>query len=146
MQVNGDSASGLVDDSVEGKAKAQKKLVEDLKVQWKLLWNERLNDRVRAEDISVANYDSLHVERGTIIHATRDFKALNFKEILEAHMVKNPDRFVQPDYRLGGWSKFVKTEITNHQPQRNKRAVAYVPKKSVGQQPKKGGRGWLHAT
>lgn len=145
MQVNGDSASGLADESVEGKAKAQKKLVEDLKVQWKLLWNERLNDRVRAEDISVANYETLHVERGTIIHATRDFKVLNFKEILEAHMVENPDRFVQPDYHSGGWSKFVKTEITNRQPQKN-RAAAYVPKKAEGKQPKKGGRGWLHTT
>lgn len=146
MQVNGDSASGLADESVEGKAKAQKKLVEDLKVQWKLLWNERLNDRVRAEDISVANYETLHVERGTIIHATRDFKVLNFKEILEQHMVENPERFVQPDYRSGGWSKFVKTEITNHQPPRNQRALAYVPKKREAQQPKKGGRGWLHTT
>ncbi|MCL5949254.1 MAG: hypothetical protein M1490_02105 [Candidatus Bathyarchaeota archaeon] len=142
MQVNGGSASGLADD----RAKAQKKLVEELRVQWKLLWSERLNDKIRAEDVSVGNYESLHVERGTIIHATRDFKALNFKEILETHMVANPDRFVQPDNRSGGWSKFVKTEIINRQHQRNTRAIAYVPKKQEGQQPKKGGRGWLHTT
>lgn len=140
MQVNGGSASGLADD----KAKEQKKLVEELKIQWKLLWSERVNDKVRAEDISIANYESLRVERGTIIHATRDFKALNFKEILETHMVENPDRFIQPDYRTGGWSKFVKTEITSRQPQKNSRAQAYVAKKAEGQQPKKGGRGWLH--
>ena len=110
------------------------------------MWSERFNDKVRAEDVSVSDYASLHVERGTIIHATRDFKALNFKEILEQHKVENPDRFVQPDVRLGGWSKFVKANITGHSFQRNKRAAEYVPKKREAQQPKKGGRGWLHAT
>lgn len=129
----------------EDKAKAQKELVEELKVQWKLLWNERVNDEVRAEGISVANYESLRVERGTIIHATRDFKPLNFKEILETHMVENPERYIQPDRREGGWGKFVKTEITKNHGQRTKRSQDYAPKKPKGKQPKKSGRGWLHA-
>ena len=125
------------------KLKNRKNWLKNSKIQWKLLWSERVNDKVRAEDISIANYESLRVERGTIIHATRDFKALNFKEILETHKVENPDRFVQPDYRVGGWSKFVKTEITCCQPSKNQQS-ARVPKKHEGQQPKKGGRGWLH--
>lgn len=127
----------------EGKVEAQKKLVEELRGQWKLLWSERFNDKVRAEDVSVNDYAQLRVERGTIIHATRDFKALNFKEILEQHLVENPDRFIQPDARSGGWSKFVKTNIA---PTFHKRAAQYVPKKRQVQQPKKGGRGWLHVT
>ncbi len=128
----------------ESRVEAQKKLVEQLKVQWKLLWSERFNDKVRAEDVSVGDYSSLHVERGTIIHASRDFKALNFKEILQQHMVENPDRYVQPDANDGGWNKFVKTKIISHAPPRTKRALEYVPKKREIQQPKKGGRGWLH--
>jgi hypothetical protein len=145
LEVNGDSASGLAADSVEDKAKAQKKLVEELKADWKLLWNERLNDPVRAEGNSIANYESQHVERGTVIHATRDFKTLNFKEILQTHIVENPERFIQPDHQEGGWNKFVKTQITNHQLQ-TKRAPTHTPKKPEGKQPKKGGRGWLHTT
>ena len=129
----------------EDKAKAQKELVEELKGQWKLLWSERVNDDVRAEGISVANYESLRVERGTIIQATRDFKPLNFKEILESHMVENPERYIQPDRREGGWGKFVKTEITKNQGQKGKRAQEFAPKKPKGKQPKKSGRGWLHA-
>jgi hypothetical protein len=136
----------LADDSLEDRVKAQKELVEKLKVQWKLLWSERFNDKVRAEGVSVSDYTSLHVERGTIIHATRDFKALNFKEILDQNVAENLDRVVQPDVDVGGWNKFVKTQITGREPQRNKRTLAYVPKKQVVQQPKKGGRGWLHAT
>lgn len=146
MQVDSDTADTPKEASFEEKSKAQKKLVEELKAQWKLLWSERLNDRVRAEDISVTNYDFLHVERGTIIHATRDFKALNFKEILNEHMIENPERYIQPDNRIGGWSKFVKTEIISQRGPKTKRSSSYTSKKPEGKQPKKGGRGWLHTT
>jgi hypothetical protein len=146
LKVTNHSPQALADDSLEDRVKAQKELVEKLKVQWKLLWSERFNDKVRAEGVSVSDYTSLHVERGTIIHATRDFKALNFKEILDQNVAENLDRVVQPDVDVGGWNKFVKTQITGREPQRNKRTLAYVPKKQVVQQPKKGGRGWLHAT
>ncbi len=125
---------------------AEKKLVEDLKIEWKQLWSERFDDKQRAEGVSVADYTSLRVERGTIIHATRDFKALNFKDILEQHRLEDPERFVQPDTNVGGWNKFIKNKITNQSSVRHKRAAAYVPEKRAVQQPKKGGRGWLHST
>ena len=144
LQVTKASPQAFVDTSLESRIKAQKELVEKLKVQWKLLWSERFNDKVRAEGVSVSDYASLHVERGTIIHATRDFKALNFKEILEQQMAEDSDRFVQPNVDVGGWNKFVKTKITGREPQRNERTLTYVPKKREVQQPKKGGRGWLH--
>jgi hypothetical protein len=125
-------------------ASTEKEMIEELKTEWKKLWQERFDDRLRAEGIAVTDYSSLFVDRGTIIHATRDFKALNFKEILERHQVENAERFVQPNPQVGGWNKFIKTEITNNKPQRNKRAAAYCPEKKEAQQPKKGGRGWLH--
>jgi hypothetical protein len=129
---------------------AQKQLIEELKVQWKLLWSERFDDRVRAEGVSVNDYAILDVEKGTIIHATKDFKILNLKQILEKYKIENPDRYVQPDVNVGGWNKFIKTEITNKSA-RGSRTAAYlaneVPaKRGSRQQPKKGGRGWLHAT
>ena len=113
MKVTNHSPQALADGSLEDRVKAQKELVEKLKVQWKLLWSERFNDKVRAEGVSVSDYASLNVERGTIIHATRDFKALSFKEILEQNVVENLDRVVQPDVDVGGWNKFVKTKITS---------------------------------
>ena len=145
MKVNKDS-SQVSEDAYLGRIKAQKELVEKLKVQWKLLWSERFKDVVRAEGVSVSDYTSLHVDRGTIIHATRDFKALNFKEILELHMVEDPERFVQPNVDVGGWNKFVKTKITSREPQRKNRNLSIAPKKTEVQQSKKGGRGWLHTT
>lgn len=84
------------------------------------------------------------MERGTIIHASRDYKPLNFKEILEEHKIENPDNYIAPNVNVGGWTKFVKTEITAKKPDNKKRQREYVPEKKVAQQPKKGGRGWLH--
>ena len=144
MQINDKAATSLTDDTNESKAKAQKKLVEDIKDQWKRLWSERVNDKVKAEDVSKSDYTYLRVERGTVIHASRDFKPLNFKEILEEHMVENPDRYIQPHPSQGGWNKFVKTEITAQNRQQKKYARSYEPPKQAIQQPKKGGRGWLH--
>jgi hypothetical protein len=146
LQVNSDSPRDKPDATLEGKVAAQKELVEKLKIQWKLLWSERYNDNIKAEDVSVNDYEVLDVQRGTIIHATRDFKTLNFKEILHQHLIEDPDRYVQPQAQEGGWNKFVKTAITNTKPQRHKRAQAYEPKKREAQQPKKGKRGWLHIT
>lgn len=125
-------------------ANSSKEIVEVVRTEWKKLWKERFDDHVRAEGIAVADYSALFVDRGTIIHATRDFKALNFKEILERHQVENVARFLQPDPVIGGWSKFIKTEIATQKVRKNKRAEAYLPDKKEVQQPKKGGRGWLH--
>ena len=123
----------------------QKEMVEELKIQWKKMWQERLDDKVRAEGVATAEYCHLFVEQGTIIHATRDFKALNFKEILEQHEVENAERYISPDPHVGGWTKFIKTNITNYPPRRQRRADFYRDEyKREKQQPKKGGRGWLH--
>ena len=110
------------------------------------MWTERFDDKTKAEGVSITDYSQLRVEQGTIIHATKDFKALNFREILEERLVEDPDRYIEPSNTVGGWNKFIKTNITNCTPRRNKRAASYVPIKSVGQQPKKSGRGWLHST
>ncbi|MCW4005354.1 MAG: hypothetical protein NWF04_01950 [Candidatus Bathyarchaeota archaeon] len=122
----------------------QKEFVDTLKVQWKKLWSERFDDRVKAEGIAVENYSSLFVEQGTIIHATRDFKALDFKDILQQHKVENAERFIQPPPHVGGWNKFIKTEITGKKSKKTKRAASYQPPQKLVQHPKKGGRGWLH--
>lgn len=144
MQVSSDSTKGSEPQTADDRVQSQKKMVEELRVQWKQLWSERLNDKVRAEDISSSTYDSLRVERGTIIHATRDYKPLNFKDILEENKIENPQDFIAPNVNVGGWAKFVKTEIVPKKPDLKRRQREYVAEKKVCQQPKKGGRGWLH--
>ena len=137
------------DQPCETKVEAQKRLVEELKVQWKQMWSERFDDKVLAEGVSISNYVALDVEQGTVIHATRTFKALSFKEIVEKHVIENPERFFQPDVHIGGWKKFIKTEINGAKGRKNNYSASYVKdkptKKSPKQQSKKGGRGWLHS-
>jgi hypothetical protein len=120
----------------------QKALVEELKGDWKKLWREKHNDKVRAEGVAVNDYCSLFVDKGTVIHANRDFKVLNFREILEMHQVS--ERYIPPNPQVGGWTRFVKESIPNKQVP-GKRKVEFFEEKKVKQQPKKGGRGWLHA-
>jgi hypothetical protein len=122
----------------------RKELVEQIKVEWKKLWQERVDDKVRAEGIATGDYSMLFVDKGTIIHATRDFKALSFREILEQNEVENTERFISPSPQIGGWTKFIRTSIAIQRPQRNKRALMYCAPVKEKQQPKKGGRGWLH--
>ena len=50
------SAQPFADGSREDRVEEQKKLVEKLKVQWKLLWSERFDDKVRAEGVSMSDY------------------------------------------------------------------------------------------
>lgn len=125
-------------------AASQKELVEELKLEWKKLWRERRDDKVRAEGIAVTDYSQLYVDKGTIIHATRAYKALNFREILEQHQVEDAERYVPPDRFVGGWTKFVKNNIAA-KPTARQRRENPADEKKVHQQPKKGGRGWLHA-
>ena len=121
-----------------------KEMVEELKVQWKRLWQERVDDKVRAEGVATADYCDLFVEKGTIIHATKDYKALNFREILEQYQIAKVDMFVSPNPQIGGWTKFIKLNITNQRSRKKRRAEFYRNEKKEKQQPKKGGRGWLH--
>ncbi len=121
----------------------QKELVDELKIEWKKLWRERVDDKVRAEGIAINDYSTLFIDKGTIIHATRDFKALNFKEILEGYQILNSERYIPPDPQVGGWTKFIKTNISNKHSAKKPQVLKRKEKKGKLQS-KKGGRGWLH--
>lgn len=119
--------------------------VEELKKEWKNLWRERVDDKVRAEAIANRDYSDLFVERGTVIFATKKFKMLSFREILQMYGFLDVERFVPPNPSVGGWGKFIRTVIAGQQvSKRRKRAYQYVKDEKEKQQLKKGGRGWLH--
>lgn len=121
-----------------------KEMVEELKRHWKNLWQERVDDKVRAESIASKDYSMLFVERGTVIFATRKFKMSSFREILQLHGVFDVERVLGPHPSVGGWGKFIRTVIANQPSQRRKRASQYLETEKKKQQLKKGGRGWLH--
>jgi ABC-type sulfate transport system substrate-binding protein len=122
---------------------ADEGMVEEIRSQWKQMWRERIDDRVRAEGVACESYEKLFVERGTVVVATRDFKVLSLKDILELHKVANAERLVPPNPNVGGWGKFVRTHVSS-----GKRVSVRVREFEVDekkpQQLRKGGRGWLH--
>ena len=123
----------------------QKKAVEELQAEWKSLWRERFDDKVRAEGIANRDYPGCFVDRGTVIFATRKFKLLNFRDVLELHGVIDANRFVPVDPRVGGWGKFIRKSITTQKPNgRVSRASCFFEETKRKQHLRKGGRGWIH--
>lgn len=118
-------------------------LVSEVKSQWKRLWKERIDDPVRAEGVASMDFDKLFVERGTIVLATRCFKPVTLREILEQHKVENAERHVPPSQHVGGWRKFARTSLPRYASARQRRGFGFVEVKKP-QQLRKGGRGWLH--
>lgn len=109
------------------------------------MWRERIDDKVKAEGIANRDYSMLFVDRGTVIIATRDYKPLNFREIVEYYKIPEIDKFVQPHPFVGGWRKFIRTTIAVQKKKKPRsRQQNFTPEKEK-QQLKKGGRGWLHS-
>jgi len=120
-----------------------KEFVDELRGQWKLLWRDRIDDKVRAEGIASQDYSKLFVEQGTVIVATRDYKPPDFVEILQRHVSSDAEKLVPPNPAVGGWGRFIRSAISK-QKRLTRRWVPPEPDRKKGQQPKKGGRGWLH--
>jgi len=125
--------------------KCWRDFVRDLKQLWGRMWRERIDDKLRAEGIANRDYSLLFVEQGTVIIATRDYKPLNFREIVEQYKVPNIDKVVQPPPTVGGWGKFIRTKIVGQRVKRRKELKRDDENHRKRQLLKKGGRGWLHS-
>lgn len=119
-------------------------LVTEVKAQWKRLWRERIDDPVLAEGVASMDFDKLFVERGTVVLATRSFKLITLREILEQHKVANAERHIPPSRHVGGWGKFAHTHLPRYESERRRQGFAVSEDMGKKQQLKKGGRGWLH--
>jgi hypothetical protein len=112
-----------------------------LKEEWRLLWKERFDDKVRAEGVAARDYPLVFADRGHVIFATREAKAPSFSDIVEYWKARGQSYW--PDPVVGGWGKFIRTELKNVAHSRATRLKAKEPEGDK-QQLKKGGRGWLH--
>jgi len=119
-----------------------KEFVDELRVEWKDLWQNRVDDKVRAEGIAKHDYSKLFVEQGTVIKATRDYKPLEFHDIVEDHLGCDASKAGAPNPTVGGWGKFIKNNIHTQKTGPTKRVAPPKPKPKKGQQQKRGGRGW----
>jgi hypothetical protein len=125
--------------SVDSRVKA-----EEVKAEWKLLWQGRIDDKVRAEGVADRCFSLLSVERGTVISATRDFKELSLRAILCSYDVLNVEQVVGAHPSEGGWTKFAKTVLNKQTRVQQFRFEKQPESHGKSAQLKKGGRGWLH--
>ena len=115
-----------------------------LKEEWKSLWRERIDDKFRGEGIAIRDYDMLFMDRGTVIFASRDARLPSFHEILEMWAPEDMPWAVSPHPSVGGWGKFIRTELKKGPRSRARAHKRQSKRKSGKQQLKKGGKGWLH--
>ncbi len=113
-----------------------------LKIEWADLWKSKFDDEIIAEGISLRDYSLLDVDKGEIIHASRDYKPLKFREILEKNLGGEAAERVDVDPHVGGWKRFARENL----PKREKKTARGAPKIpfDLSQQQRKGGSGWLN--
>ena len=130
--------------ATDASAETSQAKVEEIKAEWKLLWQSRIDDKVRAEGMADRCFSLLSVERGTVISATRDFKELNLKAILRSYDVSNVEQVVGSHPSVGGYTKFARTVLNKQTRVQQFRAEKQPERHGKNLQLKKGGRGWLH--
>lgn len=127
-----------------------KSFVEELRLQWASLWRERIDDKVRAEGIAAKDFGLLFMDKGTVIVATRQYKHLEFKEILEEYEApyEVKAKAEKPLPHVGGWRKFGGQMAAGARSRKRQWLEENKLKKGRKKklQLKKGGRGWLHIT
>jgi hypothetical protein len=121
-----------------------RKFVMDLRDEWRTMWRDRIDDKVRAEGIANRDYSRLFVDRGTVIVATRDYKPPDFMEILEQHKPPDAERLVPPSPSIGGWGKFIRSVLSKQKRLIKRRRPEPGPSRKGKRRLRKGGRGWLH--
>jgi hypothetical protein len=125
-------------------AKNSRVRAEEIKAEWKLLWQGRIDDKVRAEGMADRCFSLLSVERGTVISATRDFKELSLKAILRSYDVENVEQVISPHPSVGGYAKFARTVLNKQTRIQQFRAEEQPLRHGKNAQLKKSGRGWLN--
>jgi hypothetical protein len=138
----------LEKDSKAGLREKWDELYKELKSEWRTMWRERFDDSVAAEGVAVQDYPLLSTGRGTIVVATRKYRAPDFFEIVERQRrllgIDADAGHANPS--VGGWKKFANTTLKVQPRFRSRRAreIPSVDEKAPMQQKKKGGRGWIH--
>jgi hypothetical protein len=119
--------------------------LEEVKAEWKMLWKNRIDDKVRAEGIAKRTYELLCVDQGTVISATRDYKPLDLKEILRSYGKQNNEINEPPHPSVGGYGKFARAVLNKQKRYRQwkENPVIKTKKGKKNLQKKKGGKGWL---
>jgi hypothetical protein len=119
---------------------------QEIRREWKDLWDQKVEDKLIAEDIARKSYELLFVDAGTVIRASKNYSPLNLEEIMDRNEKIIGLRLTNPTPEEGGFRKFAKN-VLSKQPRLNQNHARRQepPEVKVKKGPaKKSGRGWLH--
>lgn len=119
-------------------------LLDDVIEEWKALWRDRCDDKVKAEAMANRDFSLLSIERGTVIAAPRGFKPLDLRSILKTHRADDMKHVVSLHPSIGGWAKFARSVLIKQSRARVCKPNLEKQSREKHLQRKKGGRGWLH--
>lgn len=119
-------------------------VLDDVIEEWKALWRDRCNDKVKAEAMANRDFSLLRIERGTVIAAPRAFKPLDLRNILKNHRACDVSHVVPLHPSTGGWRKFARTVLIRQSRARVGKRSSQKRSRERYLQRKKCGRGWLH--
>ena len=115
-------------------------LLQELKEAWASLWSLKYDDPITAEGVSITDFPNLFVDRGEIMYATKNYKPISFRDVLEKHFNSETMNKISIDPRIGGWKKFSRTHFPAKQTKRERPKI----KADLTQHQRKGGDGWLN--
>ena len=92
--------------SNQGRTSVAEPVRKQIKLEWQELWDQKIEDKLIAEDMARRDYQLLFVERGTIIKASRNYKPPNLDEIMQLNEALLGLKLTYPDPEVGGWRKF----------------------------------------
>ncbi len=131
----------LMGAEIDGRVERDAFLAE-VRVEWTQMWQDRFDDKDRAESVSVDVYPLVLVSRGEVISASRDAKMPSLRDIVDYWTAKG--KAYSPPPSVGGWRKFARKELMKHH-SREADPKRLCRRREVETQPmRKGGRGWLH--
>lgn len=115
-----------------------------LKEEWKLMWKERFDDRIKGEGIVTRDHPLIFMDRGSVIFASRDAKTPTFSEIVELWAAQGSIYAPQP--AVGGWGKFIRTHLRRASHSRARNLASNPFNLKANQCKRKRAKGWLHIT
>lgn len=80
-----------------------------LKEEWRLIWWEWFDDRVKTEGIAVRDYPLLFMDRGYVVFAGRAAKVPVLSDVVNVWVSQGC--MYAPDPSDGGWGRFIRTEM-----------------------------------
>ena len=101
--------------SNQGERLTVQKINKQIRAEWTNLWNEKLEDKLSAEELANRDYHLLFIEKGTVLKATRSYRSPCLEEIIKMNENLLNIKLTGSFSEVVGWRQFSRN-ILSKQP------------------------------